>query len=33
MSKAKTINDIIIQQERDIELEKERDMVLSLIHI
>ncbi len=32
MSKAKTINDIIIQQERDIELEKERDMVNNPMH-
>ena len=27
MSKHKTIKDIILEQERDIELEKERDMV------
>ncbi len=32
MSKAKTINDIIIQQERNIELEKERDMVNNPMH-
>ena len=32
MSKHKTIKDIIIEQEKDIELEKERDMVNNPIH-
>ena len=32
MSKHKTIKDIIIEQERDIELEKERDMVNNPMH-
>ena len=32
MSKHKTIKDIIIEQERDIELEKERDMINNPTH-
>ena len=32
MSKHKTIKDIILEQERDIELEKERDMVNNPMH-